>query len=95
MIEIVVTVEDGHSTKTYTISTQHLSSSDDCLMLGHNHSNTKVFLQELQLQGVLSDKIFKIGTPVATQVLEGTDLLFIWCSRPEYREIVSTFATSL
>ena len=64
-------------------------------MLGHNHSNTKVFLQVLQLQGVFSDEIFKIGTPVATQVLEGTDLLFIWCSRPEYREIVSTFATSL
>ena len=54
----------------------------------HNHSNTKVFLQVLQ--GVLSDEIFKIGTPVVTQVLEGTDLLFIWCSRPEYREIVST-----
>ena len=58
-------------------------------MLGYNHSSTKVLLQ------VLSDEGFKIGTPVATQVLESADLLFIWCSRPEYREIVSTFVTSL
>ena len=54
----------------------------------HNHSNTKVFLQVLQ--GVLSDEIFKIGTPVATQVLESADLLFKLCSRSENREIVST-----
>ena len=31
MIEIVVTAEDGLSTKTYTISIQRLSSSDACL----------------------------------------------------------------
>ena len=61
--------------------------------VGHNHSNTKVFLQVLQ--GVLSDEIFKIGTPVATQVLESADLLFIWWSRPENKEIILTFATSL
>ena len=42
-IVVSVIVEDGHSTKTYTVSIQHLSSSDTCLMLGHNHSNTKVF----------------------------------------------------
>ena len=65
---IVVTVEDGHSTKTYTVSIQLLSSSDTCPMLGHNHRNTKVFLQVLQ--GVLSDEGLKIGTPDATQALE-------------------------
>ena len=37
-------------------------------MLGHNHRNTKVFLQVLQ--GVLSDEGLKIGTPDATQALE-------------------------
>ena len=58
-------------------------------MLGYNHSSTKVFLQ------VLSDEGFKSGTPVATQVLESADLLFKWCSRLEYKETVSTFATSL
>ena len=62
-------------------------------MLGHTHSNTKVFLQVLQ--GVLSDECFKIGTSLATQALESADLLFKWCSRPENREIVSTFTTSL
>ena len=61
--------------------------------VGYNHSNTKVFLQVLQ--GVLSDEIFKIGTPVATQVLESADLLFIWWFRPENKEIILTFATSL
>ena len=91
--DIVVTVEDGHSTKTYTVSIQLLSSSDTCLMLGHNHSNTKVFLQVLQ--GVLSDESFKIGTPDVTQALESADLVFKCRSRSENREIVSTFTTIL
>ena len=35
------------------------------------------------LQGALSDAGFKIGTPVAAQVLDSADLLFKWCSSPE------------
>ena len=60
-------------------------------MLCHCHGNTEVFL----LQGSLSDEGFKIGTPVAIKVLDSADLLFKWCSRPENKGIVSTFATSL
>ena len=30
MIDIVVTAEDDHSTKTYTVSIQHLLPSDAC-----------------------------------------------------------------
>ena len=39
--------------------------------------------------------MFKIGTSVASQVLDSADLLFKWCSRSENRKIVSTFATRL
>ena len=49
------------------------------IILGHSHGNTKVFLQVLR---VFSDEGFKIGTSVATQVLQSADLLFKWCSRP-------------
>ena len=51
-------------------------------MLSHSHSKTASIIYII-LQGALSDAGFKIGTPVATQVLDSADLLFKWCSRPE------------
>ena len=52
------------------------------------HSYTEIFCLYI-IQGALSDEGFKIGTLIATQVLDSADL---WS---ENKEILSIFATSL